>query len=169
MSSPSVPRLRDSVRIEPAPAGDPAARFVLVDRKGRELARLDDEGAFLLLQMDGAATEAEVRAHFAARFERDLAERELRAWIDGLAATSALVSDGRSLRALRYLREQGVSYRGPSRERRGGGRDVRGTGPARRDPSSQHSAWFDYAVVLLNEGRLEDADRKSTRLNSSHT
>jgi hypothetical protein len=54
---------------------------------------------------------------------------------------------------LAYLIEQGITWRGPLRERREDARPE----PDRREADSTIAAWWDHAVFLLNAGRIDHA------------
>lgn len=143
-----VPRLRDTLRVERATDGE----FRILDRDGAELFRLTEGGYFLLQQMNGVSTIGEVLARVEREFGEPMPPEELEDWIGQLDAAGALVRDSRAIRILVYLREQGVELRRPAADRRSGGE----RGEPRRDLESNVAPWFDYAVVLLNDGRLEE-------------
>lgn len=149
-----VPRIRDTLQIRPAPPRDDGTRYAVVDPSGRERLRLDEAGRFVVLRLDGLTPLDELRARFRERFGRALDLAAFEAVTQRLDAAGLLVSDGRALRALRYLRDQGVRYRSTDRARR---RRARTGGPERRASDSARTATFDRAVYLLNEGRLEPA------------
>lgn len=140
----AVPRLRDDVRIRRTDDG----QFAVSDRSGAELFRLTDDGFALLRFMDGVTERAEVLA------ASGLDPADLDGWIGSLDEAGVLVADSRAVRALRYLADQGVSFRRASPDRRGDGRDA---AAARRDPDSNVAPWWNHAVVLLNDGMLEEA------------
>jgi len=144
----TVPRLRDSLRVARSDDG----AFRVLDREGAELFRLTDGGYFLLQQMDGVSRPAEVLARAEAEFGEPMPAEELEGWIQQLDAAGALVRDSRAIRILAYLREQGIELRRPAADRRTGPE----RGEPRRDLESNVAPWFDYAVVLLNDGRLEE-------------
>jgi hypothetical protein len=140
----AVPRLRDDVRIRPVGNG----QYAVSDRSGADLFRLTEGGFALLRFMDGITERDEVLAQI------PLDADELDAWITRLRDAGVLVTDSRALSALRYLAEQGVTFRGPRSDRREGDRE---DDRSRRDPSSTVAPWWNHAVVLLNDGFLEDA------------
>lgn len=144
----TVPRLRDSLRVERADDG----AYLILDREGAELFRLTDGGYFLLQQMDGVSSLDEVLARAAEAFGEPMAAEELEGWIQQLAGAGALIRDSRAIRILAYLKEQGVDLRRPAVDRRTGAE----RGDPRRDLASNVAPWFDYAVVLINDGRLEE-------------
>jgi hypothetical protein len=119
------------------------------DGDGLERLRLDEAGRFLVLHLDGLRTEEELEIEFAARFGDATPVPEL---IDRLGRAGLLVREGRALAALRRLREKGFRYRGLERDRR---RRLRPDD--RRDADALSTLFFDEAIYLINEGRLEAA------------
>ncbi|MCP4870379.1 MAG: hypothetical protein GY898_16875 [Proteobacteria bacterium] len=140
----AVPRLRDDVRIRRTDDG----QFAVSDREGAELFRLTVGGFALLRFMDGVTDRAAVLA------SSGLDPEDLDGWIASLDEAGVLVDDSRAVRALRYLAEQGIAFRRASPDRRGDDRD---DDDGRRDPASSVAPWWNYAVVLLNDGMLEEA------------
>ncbi len=147
-----IPRLHDTLEVRAAAPGEDGTNFVVVDGTGAERLRVDEPARFVLLQLDGLRTFAELAAAFRREFGRDLSPARFAEMLKGLADDGLLVPEGRGLRALRYLRARGVSYRGPGRERRQPDR----AGAGRRG-DGQRALAFDQAVYLVNEGRLEHA------------
>jgi hypothetical protein len=143
-----VPRLRDSLRVEQTDDGE----YRIIDREGSELFRLTGGGYFLLQQLDGVSSTEEVLSKAEAELGEALPVEELDGWIQQLDAAGALVRDSRAIRILAYLKTEGIELRRPTVDRRAGAE----RGAPRRDLKSNIAPWFDYAVVLLNDGRLED-------------
>ena len=147
----TVPRLRDGLTIDRNSPGE----YRVLARDRSELFRLTEGGYFLLQQMDGLQDTRDVCAAFAAHFDEEFSEQALIEWIEQLASAGALLEDGRALRILRYLDTQGIHFRRPAAERR---EEARAEGDApRREEASQVAPWFDHAIYLLNEGRLDES------------
>lgn len=148
-----VPRIHDALEIRPAPRAADGTCYVLVDGEGKARLRVDEAGRFLLLQLDGLRTLEEVGDRFRERFDRALSNTGFTQIANRLSEIGLLVREDRGLRALRYLRERGIRYRGIERDRR---RSLR-PGDLRRDDTDLRSLNFDRAVYLINEGLLEAA------------
>jgi hypothetical protein len=144
----TVPRLRDSVRIH----RESAERFIVRPTDGRDDLPLSASGYDLLCRMDGVSDEAAVRQAFGERWDTALSEDELTDWIAELDLLDAFVRDNRAIAALRHLAQQGIGFRGARAERRGSSRE-----DERRAEVGTRSEWFDHAVILLNNGRVEES------------
>ncbi len=151
-----VPRVNDTLQIERV-SSDPN-EYSIRNRQGGELGQVTEEGYFLLLQLDGITELDDVRARLHERFGKSSSADDLRAWFKELQGAGVLNTDSRAIRILTYLKEQGITYRGSSAERRSDDdserTDRRLTG--RRDDTSASAAWFDYGIFLLNDGLLNE-------------
>jgi hypothetical protein len=148
----TVPRIHDALEIRPTPQREDGTRYAVTDGDGRERLRLDEAGRFLVLHLDGLRTVDELQALFHERFGRELDAEALEGVVRRLGEEGLLVREGRGLAALRRLREKNVRYRGLERDRR-----RRRRPDDRRDADAVSTLFFDEAVYLINEGRLEAA------------
>jgi len=151
-----VPRVCDTLQIERI-STDPA-EYSISDRQGNELGKVTEEGYFLLLQLDGLTELEDVRARLHERFGKSSSAEELKAWFTELESAGVLNTNARAIQVLTYLKEQGVSYRGSSADRRERAEKEsnEARSGARRDESSASAAWFDYGIFLLNDGMLDE-------------
>lgn len=155
---PVVPRVRDTLQVVPVP--EAPGQHAVCDRHGRELFRLTGDGVFILSQLDGLTSAEDVLLRFEEEFDREMSKEELAGFLDGLADAGCFLEQPRAVEALRYLREQGVDWRGAVADRRS--RDDqpsenRRAGIMRREDESTVTQWWDHAVFHLNEGNLEHA------------
>tara|TARA_Y100001968_G_scaffold319577_1_gene351309 strand:+ start:3115 stop:3897 length:783 start_codon:yes stop_codon:yes gene_type:complete len=163
----TVPRVCDTLEIERI-ANEPA-EYAIRNRQGEELGKVTEEGYYLLLQLDGISTLNAIRERLKERFGKSSSAADLESWFAELGQAGVLNTNERALRILTYLREQGISYRGSSADRRGSKdtplTDRREEG--RRDQASAAAAWFDYGIFLLNDGMLEQGVDVFERLSQS--
>ena len=163
-----VPRVCDTLQIERI--SSQPAEYSISDRQGNELGKVTEEGYFLLLQLDGLTELEDVRALLHERFGKSSSAAELNAWFAELESAAVLNTNARAIEVLTYLKEQGVSYRGSSADRRDRAEKEPGQlrGDGRRDESSASAAWFDYGIFLLNDGMLDEGLAVFDRLIESH-
>jgi len=145
----TVPRLKDSVTIQ----RESPESFLVEPREGGDNLPLSASGYDLLCRMDGVSDESAVRAAFAVRWETPLSSDELRDWIAELERLDVFVRDSRAIAALRQIGAQGISFRGARAERRGATRK----GDRRDAGDDPRAAWFDHAIILLNDGQVEES------------
>ncbi|HIF06772.1 MAG TPA: hypothetical protein EYQ64_07390 [Gemmatimonadetes bacterium] len=146
----TVPRLKDSIRIR----RESAERFIVQPTEGGEDLPLSASGYDLLCRMDGVSDEAAVRQAFGERWNTALSKDELTDWIAELDRIDAFVRNSRAIAALRHLALQGIGFRGARAERRGSTREGE-----RRAEVESRAEWFDHAIVLLNNGQVEESTR----------
>ncbi len=156
---PVVPRVRDTLPVVPVPGTD--GQYAVLGEGGVELFRLTADGVFLLAQLDGRTTAEELLLRFEERFDREMAREDLAGFLDGLDAAGAFVTDPQALRALAYLLEQSLGWRGGLADRRAQGSTgeltERRDGEPRRETDSVVTQWWDHAVFHLNAGNLKHA------------
>ncbi len=145
----TVPRLKDSIRIQ----RESPESFLVQPWEGGDNLPLSASGYDLLCRMDGVSDESAVREAFTDRWDTPLSSDELVDWIAELERLGLFVRDSRAIAALRQLSAQGISFRGARAERRGASRE----GDRRNDGDSSRAAWFDHAIILLNDGQVEQS------------
>jgi len=145
----TVPRLKDSICIR----RESAESFLVQPWEGGEELPLSASGYDLLCRMDGVSDEAAVREAFTERWGTSLSSDELADWIAELEGLGLFVRDSRAIAALRQLGTQGISFRGARADRRGASR----RGDRRSTEGDARAAWFDHAIILLNDGQVEQS------------
>jgi len=144
----TVPRLRDSVTI----FREGPETFIVQASDSEPGMSLSASGYDLLCRMDGVSDEAAVREAFGQRWETSLSQDELQDWLAELERAGAFVRDNRAIAVLSHLRDQGLSFRGGRSDRRGSSRES-----DRRQASGPRASWFDHAIILLNDGQVEES------------
>jgi hypothetical protein len=157
----TVPRVCDTLMIERVstePVSTEPVEYTVRNRQGIELGKVTEEGYFLLLQMDGVTELARVQERLRERFGKTSSPKDLSGWFTELENAGVLNTNDRAIRVLTYLKEQGISYRGSSADRRAAPQDEGGDrlDDARRDEASATASWFDYAIFLLNDGLIDE-------------
>lgn len=153
---PAVPRVRDTLSV--SPVADAPGQHAVCTREGAELFRLSPEGVFLLAQLDGLTTADEVLLAYEERFDQEMSKEELAGFLDGLADAGVFHDDPVVVSALRYVRAQGLAWRGAVVDRRSrvDERQERREG-GRREVESVVTQWWDHAVFHLNTGHIDHA------------
>ena len=144
----AVPRLRDTVTILRTEDGS----FQVTAPGDSPAIPLSDSGFDLLCRMDGVSTESEVRQAFSERWQTELSADELAGWIAELDQSNAFVRDTAAIKALGHLKSQGIRFRGARPDRRTQSREE-----DRRQDSGPRAQWFNHAVMLLNDGYVEQS------------
>ncbi len=156
---PIVPRVRDTLQVTPVSEAD--GQYAVLGDGGAELFRLTGDGVFLLCQLDGRTSADELLLRFEEAFDREMSREELAGFLDGLDAAGAFVTDPQALRALTYLVDQSLGWRGGLADRRAQAADPkrseRRDGTSRRGTDSVVTQWWDHAVFHLNAGNLKHA------------
>jgi len=136
-------------------------QYAVLGDGGAELFRLTADGVFLLCQLDGRTSADELLLRFEEAFDREMSREELAGFLDGLEAAGAFVTDPQALRALTYLVDQSLGWRGGLADRRARAADPsqseRRDGTSRRETDSVVTQWWDHAVFHLNAGNLKHA------------
>lgn len=156
---PIVPRVRDTLSVVPIEGTD--GQYAVLGDGEVELFRLTGDGVFLLSQLDGRVSAEELLLRFEERFDREMDREELAGFLDGLDAAGAFVTDPQAVRALTYLVDQSLGWRGGLADRRARmgalERDERRDGDVRRETDSVVTKWWDHAVFHVNAGNLRHA------------
>jgi hypothetical protein len=113
---------------------------------------LSESGFDLLCRMDGVSSESEVRQAFSERWQSTLSEDDLASWIAELDQSDVFVRDSAAIQALAHLKDQGIRFRGGRPDRRSQGRE-----DDRRQDSGPRAQWFNHAIMLLNDGYIEQS------------
>jgi len=135
-----LPRVRDSLRVEPLPDGE----FAVLDGGGHRVLVVNEQGLFLLVRLDGLRPFEALAAEFAQTFGEAVDRTDVDGWAAELRDAGLLTDSAVAIDAVRYLNDQGVRYR---RVAEGG----------ERRSDDEAAAAFDWGVFLVNEGRLSDA------------
>jgi hypothetical protein len=144
----TVPRLRDTVAIY----RDGPDSFRVKTASDAPGISLSASGYDLLCRMDGVSDERSVREAFGRRWDTSLSREELKGWLSELQRAGAFVRDSRAIAALSHLRDQGITFRGGRSDRRLASRPS-----DRRQGEGGQAGWFDHAVILLNDGYVEQS------------
>jgi hypothetical protein len=154
----TVPRVRDTLQISRAESSNGSAdEFIVRDPADNELFRLTPEGYFILLSLDGLRDSAELRAGYEEHFGRGIREEDLQNYINALGEAGVLTTDDRAIKALSYLRDNGVQYRSGRPDRRLDLEDETNRDEVRRESESPRTSWFDLGIYHLNDGDVEHA------------